>query len=148
MDRQTGQNYLLKCSIYQIIFIRFIFNIIWLQNTTIGTVISNETRATDADQQNGGNDRVLYSILSGTAGGPFRVCNIPSTSNGGPYALKESGSSVHQHFGFDTITWSVFNVHLSHFINRCRMIRGRYLCILGSKVQGHNWTLPTLVLTQ
>ena len=51
-----------------------------------------------------------------------------------------------QHFGSDTITWVVFNVQLSFFIHRCRMVREKYLNILGKKVegQGHNWTLSTL----
>ena len=40
-----------------------------------------------------------------------------------------------QHFGSNTITWVVFNVPLSYFIHRCRMARGRYLYILGSKVK-------------
>ena len=52
--------------------------------------------------------------------------------------------SVRQHFGSDTITWVVFMVQLSYFIHRCRMVRGRYLYILRSKGQGHNWTLSTL----
>ena len=33
------------------------------------------------------------------------------------------------------ITWVVFYVQLSYFIHRCRMVRGRYLYILGSKVK-------------
>ena len=41
-------------------------------------------------------------------------------------------------------TWVVFNIQLSYFIHRCRMARGRYLFILGSKGQGHNRTLSTL----
>ena len=49
-----------------------------------------------------------------------------------------------QHFGSDTITGVVLNIQLSYFIHRCRMVSGRYLYILGSKGQGHNWTLSTL----
>ena len=58
-----------------------------------------------------------------------------------------------QHFGSDTITWVVFNVQLLHFIQRCRMVRGRYLYIGAGWqeedtylfwVQGHNGTLSTL----
>ena len=37
--------------------------------------------------------------------------------------------------GSDTINWVVFNVQLSYFLHRCRMARGRYLYILGSKVK-------------
>ena len=44
-------------------------------------------------------------------------------------------TELYQHFGSDTITWLVFNVYLSYFIHRCRMIRGRYLYILASKVK-------------
>ena len=40
-----------------------------------------------------------------------------------------------QHFDSDTITELVFNIHLSYFIHRCRMARGRYLYILRSKVK-------------
>ena len=43
-----------------------------------------------------------------------------------------------QHLGSDTITLVVFSVELSYFIHRCRMVRGRYLYILGSKGQSHN----------
>ena len=49
-----------------------------------------------------------------------------------------------QLFGSDTRTWVVLNVQLSYFIHRCRMLRGRYLYIFGSKGQGHNWTLSTV----
>ena len=52
-------------------------------------------------------------------------------------------SELCQHFGSDTIIWLVFNVQLSYFLHRCRMVRGRYLYILGSKGQGHNGTLST-----
>ena len=44
-------------------------------------------------------------------------------------------SELCQHFGSDTITWVFFNVQLSYSIHRCRMVRGRYLYILGSKGQ-------------
>ena len=36
-------------------------------------------------------------------------------------------TEICQHYGSDTITWVVFNIQLSYFINRCRMVRGRYL---------------------
>ena len=38
-----------------------------------------------------------------------------------------------QHFGSDTINVVVFNAQLSYFIHRCRVARGRYLYMLGSK---------------
>ena len=40
-----------------------------------------------------------------------------------------------QHFGSDTITWVLFNIQLSYFIHRCRIVRRRYLYIFGSKVK-------------
>ena len=50
-----------------------------------------------------------------------------------------------QHFGSDTITWVlVFNVQLSYFMHRCRMARGRYLYMLGSKGHGDNRILSIL----
>ena len=38
-------------------------------------------------------------------------------------------------FGSDPITRVVFNIQLSYFIHRCRMVRGKYLYILRSKCQ-------------
>ena len=48
--------------------------------------------------------------------------------------------------GSDTITWVVFNVQLSYFIHRCRIVRGRHLYIWGQKIKGQcqYGTLSTL----
>ena len=50
-----------------------------------------------------------------------------------------------KHFGSESMTWVVFNVQLSYFIHRCRMVRESYLYILQFKGQCHNGTLSTLL---
>ena len=46
-------------------------------------------------------------------------------------------ADICQHFGSETIVWSwiVSKVQISYFIQRCRILRGRNLCILGSNVR-------------
>ena len=52
-------------------------------------------------------------------------------------------TELYQHFGSDTITLVVFNVQLSYFIHRCRMMREMYIVPLYFEVMGSKFKVIT-----